>query len=374
MRFLFAGMPVGWWLCAATVLASSSVGRAADVPGGTAPAPIESAPIEEVLVTGQQPGPGLWKITRPSAGNDHVLWILGTYGPLPRKMRWRSTELEAVLAESQELIGPVAMRAKVGPLGGVTLLPSLIGVRRNPNDQRLQEVVPAELYARWLPLKQRYIGRDNDVEKWRPIFAAWELYEKALRSSGFESYGVIWPSVEKLARKAKVKITEPEVTVKVEKPRAAIKDFKQTPLDDVECFARTIARLESDLEVMKVRANAWATGDVVRLRELAPVDNASACIAVVMNAQLIQDRGYTDWPARRAAAWLSAVERAMANNGSTVTVLSIDEILKPDGYVARLRAAGYRVEDPRGFLEPLQGYLRDGAERVMRSCSRATAG
>jgi hypothetical protein len=339
-------MPAGWWLCAATVLASSSVARAADAPGGTAPAPIESAPIEEVLVTGQQPGPGLWKVTRPSAGDDHVLWILGTYGPLPRKMRWRSTELEAVLAESQELIGPVAMRAKVGPLGGVTLLPSLIGVRRNPNDQRLQEVVPAELYARWLPLKQRYIGRDNDVEKWRPIFAAWELYEKALRSSGFESYGVIWPSVEKLARKAKVKITEPEVTVKVEKPRAAIKDFKQTRLDDVECFARTIARLESDLEVMKVRANAWATGDVARLRELAPVDNASACIAVVMNAQLMQDRGYTDWPARRAAAWLSAVERAMAENGSTVTVLSIDEIMKPDGYVSRLRAAGYRVEDP----------------------------
>lgn len=99
------------------------------------------------------------------------------------------------------------MRAKVGPLGGVTLLPSLIGVRRNPNDQRLQEIVPAELYARWVPLKQRYIGRDDDVEKWRPIFAAWELYEKALRSSGFEPYGVIWPSVKKLARRAKVKIT-----------------------------------------------------------------------------------------------------------------------------------------------------------------------
>lgn len=47
-----------------------------------------------------------------------------------------------------------------------------------------------------------------------------------------------------------------------------------------------------------------------------------------------------------AAAWQSAVERAMAENASTVAVLSIEEILKPDGYVARLRAAGYRVEDP----------------------------
>jgi hypothetical protein len=346
MGFSRAGTPAGWWLCAMTVCASMSGVRAAELPGGTAREPSGAAPIEEVLVTGQQPGPGLWKVSRPSAGDDHVLWILGTHGPLPHKMRWRSTELEAVLAESQELIGPVSMRAELGPLGGVTLLPALIGLRKNPNGQRLQDVVPAELYARWVPLKQRYIGRDNDVEEWRPIFAAQELYEKALRSSGFASFGVIWPNVEKLARKAKVRITEPEVTVTVDKPRAAIKDFKRTPLDDVECFAKTIARLESDLDVMKVRANAWAIGDVAKLRELAPVDNASACIAVVMNAQVMQDRGYTDWPERRAAAWLSAVERAIAKNGSTVTVLSIDQILKPDGYVARLRAAGYRVEDP----------------------------
>jgi hypothetical protein len=346
MRFPWVSRPAGWCLCVATLFANASAVRATDLPGGAMPAPVATAPIEEVLVTGQQPGPRLWKVTLPSARNDHVLWILGTYSPLPKKIQWRSTELEAVLAASQELIGSVSMRAKVGPLGGVTLLPSLIGLRKNPDDQRLQDVVPAELYARWVPLKQRYIGRDDDVEDWRPIFAAQELYEKALRAAGFESFGVIWPTVEKLARKARVKITEPEVTVKIEQPRAAIKDFKQTPLDDVECFARTIARLESDLDVMKVRANAWATGDVARLRELAPVDNASACIAVVMNAQVMQERGYTDWPARRTAAWLAAVERAMATNLSTVAVLSIDQILKPDGYVARLRAAGYRVEDP----------------------------
>ena len=304
------------------------------------------APIEEVLVTGQQPGPGLWEVTHPAAGHEHVLWILGTHGPLPRRLRWRSTELESVLAESQEFIAPVAMRADVGPLGGVTLLPSLVGVRKNPGGERLQDVVPAELYARWRPLKERYIGKDDQVENWRPIFAAQELYEKALRKSGLEPYGVIWPAVEKLARKAKVKITTPEVKVKVEKPRAAISDFKRSPLADVDCFAKTIARLESDVDLMRVRANAWATGDVAKLRELTHVDNASACIAVVMGAQVMQDRGYTDWPARRAAAWVAAAEAALARNASTVAVLSIDQILKPDGFVAQLREKGYVVEDP----------------------------
>lgn len=329
------------WAAVASALAllACAGARAAD-------ASVAGPPIEEVLVTGQQPGPGLWRVTRPSDGTDHVLWILGSYGPLPKKLRWRSAELEATLAESQAVIAPVSIRASVGPLGGVTLLPSLVGLRRNPDGVRLEEVVPAELYARWLPLKQRYIGRDGGVEKWRPIFAAQELYETALRKSGLEPFGVVWPAVEKLARKAKVTIVEPEVTVRIDKPRAAIKEFKQAPLDDVECFAKTIERLESDLDLMKVRANAWATGDVEKLRALAPVDNASACIAVALNAQVMQDRGYTDWPARRASAWLDAAEAAFAANRSTVAVLSIDQILKPDGLVAQLRARGYVVEDP----------------------------
>ena len=323
-----------------------SVAAAQSPDPGIASSPEEAVPLEEVLVTGQQPGPGLWKVTRPAAGNDHVLWILGSYGPLPKKMQWRSTELEVVLRESQEVIGPPAMKAEVGALGGVTLIPSLLGLRKNPDGKKLQDVVPPDLYARWLPLKERYVGKDDDINGWRPIFAAAVLYEVALRKKGFETTGVIWPTVEKLARKSKVAVTEPTVSVKVEKPRDAIKDFKQAPLDDLDCFAKTIERLESDLDLMRVRANAWAVGDVAQLRQLAPVDNASACIAVVMNAQVMQDRGYTDWPARRAEAWLAAVEQALTRNVSSVAVISVEQILKADGYVARLRERGYVIEDP----------------------------
>ena len=303
-------------------------------------------PIEEVLVTGQQPGPGLWKVTRPGDADGHVLWILGNYSPLPKNMTWRSTELESVLAASQELLAPVSVNASAGPLGGITLLPSLVGVRRNPADARLQDVVPPDLYARWLPLKARYLGNDDDVEEWRPIFAAQELYRAALKKRDLVPYEGVWPRVEKLARKAKLRITEPGIELKVEKARSAIKEFKTTPLADVECFARTIQRLESDLDLMRDRANAWAVGDVARLRELAPVARASACIGVVLQSSFMQERGYGDLLERVQAAWLAAAEQALARNASTVAVLPIDEILKPDGYVARLRQKGYAIEDP----------------------------
>src|SRR5262249_39937863 len=46
--------------------------------------------VDEIVVSGEQPGPGLWKVTK----GDHVLWILGTLTPLPKRMTWRSGEIE----------------------------------------------------------------------------------------------------------------------------------------------------------------------------------------------------------------------------------------------------------------------------------------
>ena len=309
------------------------------------PARAEDA-LEEVLVTGQQPGPGLWRVTRAGDPHGHVLWILGNYSPLPRKMTWRSAELAGVLAVSQAVLAPVSVSASAGPLGGVTLLPSLIGVRSNPDDKRLQEVVPADLYARWLPLKARYLGRNDGVEAWRPFFAAQELYRAALKKNDLVPYDGVWPAVRKLAREARVPITEPAIELKVKKARAAIKEFKATPFADVECFSRTLQRLESDLELMRERANAWAVGDVARLRRLAPVERASACIGVLLESSFMQQRGFGDVLERARDAWVAAAEQSLASNESTVAVLSVDEILKPDGYVAQLKNRGYVVTDP----------------------------
>ena len=303
----------------------------------------ESAPLEEVLVTGEQPGPGLWKIIH----GDHVLWVLGTQSPLPKKMTWRSSEVEKVIAESQELLTNPTVDAHVGFFKGLALLPSLIGVRNNPNDAKLQDVLPADLYARWKVLKEKYIGRDNDPEKWRPIFAAFELYSKAIDKSGMATGAIVWSVVEKAAKKNKLKITTPTIKMEIEKPRAAIKEFKKSELDDVECFAKTIERLETDLDVMRGRANAWARGDLQTIKAMRHVDQSGACIAAVLNAQMVQERGFQNLPTRLADAWVEAAEAALTNNRSTFAVLSIDEILKSDGLVARARAKGYAIEEPR---------------------------
>ncbi len=302
--------------------------------------------FEELLVSGEQPGPGLWRVTASTAEGEHVLWILGSYGPLPKRMQWRSPALERALAQSTEVIAPPGVDTNVGVVRGALLLPSLVGIRQNPNGETLQELVPPELYARWLLLKQRYLGNDRGVEKWRPIFAAGELYREAIGEAGLERNNVIWPAVEKAAKKRKLVITRPVVNVPLDKPRDLIREFKKSELEDLECFAKTIERLESDLDLMRVRANAWATGEVAVLRELAPVDQAGACLAVVTGSELLQSRGLADLPARLADAWLTAAEDALARNASTVAVVWMSQLLQEDGLVAQLESRGYRVEAP----------------------------
>jgi uncharacterized protein YbaP (TraB family) len=157
---------------------------------------------------------------------------------------------------------------------------------------------------------------------------------------------LIWPIVDKAANKSKIKITTPKIEVEIEKPRAAIKEFKKSSLADAECFAKTIERLETDLDVMRARANAWATGNVKALREMTHVDQVTACISAIMNAQMVQERGYDDLPERMAEAWLRAADEALAKNKSTFTVLSISEIYRPDGLVAKLRTRGFTLDEP----------------------------
>ena len=303
--------------------------------------------LDEVLVTGEQAGPGLWKVTRPSADGDHVLWILGRYGPLPKDMKWRSRELESAVAGSQELLAEPEVNPDVGVFSGIALLPSLIGLRHNPDDRSLQDVVPAELYLRWLPLKSRYIGKDDKVERWRPLFAAGELYREAIDDAGLERSTVVWKSVRKLARRHDLRITTPQVEVKVEQARSAVKQFKREPLDDVDCFAKTIELLESDLELMRERANAWATGDVEALRRSWPRALGSACIGAIMGSGIVQERGYGDMLERVKDAWLAEAERALRENQSTIAVLWLGQVLDADGYIAALRDKGYAIEDPQ---------------------------
>src|ERR1700690_175397 len=111
-------------------------------PLSRAQAPSAAAPLEQINVVGERPGPRLWKVTK----GDHVLWLLGTLNHLPRRMTWRSGEVESALGESQELLisGP-SVSAGVGPIGAIRLYVQWRRTQRNPDHLKLDVWLPAPL-------------------------------------------------------------------------------------------------------------------------------------------------------------------------------------------------------------------------------------
>lgn len=312
---------------------------------GAACAQAEAPPVvqEQVLVVGKRPGPGLWKISR----DGHALWVFATYAPLPRKMEWRSHEVEAILARSQEYLAPPSTTTDIGFLRQLSLVPKLIGVKKNPDGATLQDVLRPEVYARWLALKAKYIGEDDGIERERPFFAAETLYRKGLAHAGLTVDTQVRDAIEKIVKARKIKTSAPVVLVPVADPGRMLKDFKKSEMDDAACFSTTLERLETDLDAMRARANAWAVGDLAAIRKLGYADREGACRAAMAdNAVMKAQPGLQSVQARLRAAWLAAAEQALAANASSFAVLQLKELLDPNGVLAQLQARGYQVDQP----------------------------
>jgi hypothetical protein len=312
-------------------------------PAAVADAAPDAVPAT-VVVEGRRPGPGVWKVSK----GTHVMWVFGTYAPLPQKMQWDAARVERLVAKSQEVLMPPVAKAHIGFFSGLTALPSLIGIKRNPDDAVLHDVVPADVYAHWTVLKDKYIGNDDGVEHYRPIFAGEELLLAGLKKSGLSYGGEVLGTIEDIAKKNKVKLSDSGYDVMLDDPRKLVRDFKNSQVDDLVCFTRTLDSLDVDLETMRVRANAWANGDIGEIRGLSFAERQDACLDAILNSSIAKDdAALRQMRQRLRTSWLKAAEKALASNTSTFAVLEIQDIVGPTSYLAGLQARGYAVESPR---------------------------
>ena len=342
MRLSFYGM---LWLALLVWSAPADAQDASE--NASAPAAQDGVvDMDAVVVAGVQPGPGLWKVRR----GEHLLYILGTQSPLPKSITWRSDEVDQVLQLADEVLASpgITVDADVGFFRGLTLLPSAMKASKNPDGQKLQDVLPADLYARWSVLKRRYARSDGGIEKKRPLIAAYQLYAEALSDSGMREGGVIDPVIDAALKRRKMKRTPTLLKIKLEDPRAALADFRKESLkpEDLVCFGKTLDVIERDLPQVAARANAWAVGDWTALRSGARQDWQQACASAWFNTETARKRGISDIEARMQARWMEVVEGALQKNRITFATLPVWQLVKPEGYLAALQAKGYEVEAP----------------------------
>jgi uncharacterized protein YbaP (TraB family) len=322
-------------LIAALLLAVSPAVRAQPVPA-TAP-PAADAALPEVLVEGQHQGPRMWTVHR----GDHVLWILGTVTPLPKKMVWQPDAVREVLAQSQEVV-PAWPSYGIGanPFTALRVFIQWRRMQKPPDRLPLKDTVPPALYARVTALEAKYDPHDTHLEELRPMLAAERLTTRVLDASGLALHNEVQATVLTLARERGVRVRQDKL--KIDDPVDVLKDVGATPLSaEIACLDAVVTRLESDLGPMQARARAWALGDVDTLRQLPHADEKTACITAVSTSERVRAL-----IARAQDDWLTVVEDSLARNRGTLAVQSMDRLLGEHGALATLKARGYAVEGP----------------------------
>lgn len=302
-----------------------------------------------ILVQGNQPGPGMWRVSR----GDHTLWILGTLRPLPAGIAWQSKDVEAVIAGSQEVlgVGRAVPRISLGTMFKMaSLAPSALRFQHNPDNHSLREVVGPALHARWAVARNKYAPAPSgtQLETLRPLYASQQLYWRAVDAAGLATTDVVTPVVTSTAKRAGVPVTDTGFRFPLELDRKQLKRhlsaLNHAAGGDLACFEETLNVIDTDLVTMKQRANAWASGDVGALRALTRGDPGPPCQEVDEAAMAFMGGGETKRKLR--AAWLQAAQASLSRNRRTFASLPISQLIAGDGVLADLRKRGYRVEAP----------------------------
>ena len=334
---------IGKWLCRCLLILLTAMHASlsyAQLSTQSSTADIEheaTVALDEVVVIGVRAGPRMWRVTK----DGHVLWLLGVLDPLPKKLEWQSEQVNTVLAESQAvLLDGMDVSPDANLFAKVGLFMQWRRLQKNPDKQTLQQILPAELYARFEVLKQRYAKHDDDIERLRPILAAGKLYQAGMESIGLNARRVVGKAVEKQAKQHGIK--PQTIAIKVAEPRELLDTVSKISTEaEVRCLAATVSRLESDLNVLRERANAWALGDIETLRGMVDSENRAACWDVVTSVPRIKE--LTD---RAKREWISAAQASLQQHQTSLALYGIRELLATDGVLAQFRAAGYEVEGP----------------------------
>lgn len=293
--------------------------------------------IEEVTIVGERAGPGLWKVRN----GDNTLYILGTTSPLPKKMEWRSREVENVLARAKQVIPARSdVDADIGPIKAVQLYLQYRKLRDNESDQSLEQVLPADLFQRFETLRKKYAPRERAMLERRPLLAAGELWGEALSRSGLTGRNNISRTVEKLAKSRKVPIVLPKI--RIDDPKGALAEVGKISRDaEIACMRSTLTRMEEDLEAARRRAEAWAVGDVDALRSRSITDQQEACWTALQESPKIADirRQFDD-------AWFKLAVESVETHDVSLAVVPIVELFGRRGVLALMRARGYTVDEP----------------------------
>jgi uncharacterized protein YbaP (TraB family) len=78
--------------------------------------------------------------------------------------------------------------------------------------------------------------------------------------------------------------------VPIDNPKQYVRDLSAIPsAGEIDCLRSTIGLVETQLPVMRTRANLWSTGDIERLSSLLRADAVETCASALLVVPSFQE-------------------------------------------------------------------------------------
>jgi uncharacterized protein YbaP (TraB family) len=288
--------------------------------------------LDEIVVTAERAGPGMWHVHRGAAN----VWILGSISPLPRDITWRSRQVEQVLESTSQVLVQKPLEISVP-----RILWMLIADRKYlvaGGGKKLKDVLPPDLHARFAAQRNKVTDDADKWERYRPIIAAAFLQQAAFHQVNLSMRLDLGAALRALAKKHGVRIEEIKV--------AGVSDMLEAlktmpPATEHTCVEASLTTIETGLPRLVERAQAWAGGNVDRIENLPELKEVDAC-----RTALDAGKGALDVIGRIRQTWLQNIEKYLRSAGTTIAVINLDMLLERGGLLDELRAKGYEIDAP----------------------------
>jgi uncharacterized protein YbaP (TraB family) len=274
------------------------------------------APVEALAL------PPVWTVR----DKDSTIVLFGSVHLLPPGIDWRPPELQAALAEADD----VWFEAPMDQAGLSAATNAALAHAFLPSGQSLQNMLSRAGRAR-LAAAAKTLGvpleRFDRLQPW---------YAELLIETGF---------YQKFGAKAADGV-EQELWADL-KPTAMRRSF-ETPEEQVGFFAdapvrQQVASLEETLREAhdadkdyRRLLQAWLAGDLKTLDK-----------EVVQPLRKVSPDFYRTIVVDRNERWVKSIAERMAGSGHTVVIVGMGHLIGPDGLPERLRRLGFDVEGPR---------------------------
>ena len=292
----------------------------------TADIDLGSAVVEALEVVAPPPGPALWKVTK---GGSEVV-VLGAIKPLPHSLAWDTGRVDRALDGASALLVEPKFT-----FGVFDLLNYKLGGMGARQQQPLEETLPAPLRQRFVATR---IAARQDAGRYgrlKPYVAAFMLVGDYREAAGL-SDAKPDSTVQKLAKAHHVPVRP------VSEYRVASAVKTAGPISDaggLSCLQDAIDQVQVESDHAQTAAKAWAAGDLKTVRANYGPAPLERCLEQAPNVDVIE-RGTEDST--------KGILAALAKPGRTVAVVDLNFLLRPNGVLDRLKAAGAKITIPPG--------------------------